>query len=161
MSETGPKKGETATSYKIPVFRIRLVKEAEAEGRPVTNAQDVVTQMQDLALADREHIVCLHLNTKNRPIGRQTVSIGTLNQSVIHPREVYKGAILSNASRILLVHNHPSGDPTPSRDDDALTRRLARAGVLLGMPILDHVIVCPNGAFFSYQEGRSELLKGG
>ena len=92
-------------SYTIPIYRLQLVKEAEAEARPINGPQELADQMKDLAISDREQIVCLHLNTKNRPIGRQTVSIGTLNQTILSPREVFKCALLSNACSIILIHN--------------------------------------------------------
>ena len=84
-------------------------------------------------------VVCV--NTKNQPTAIHTVSIGTLNSSLVHPRELYKAAILANANAVILSHNHPSGDPTPSREDLALTRRLREAGDALGVPLVDHLIV--------------------
>jgi DNA repair protein RadC len=90
--------------------------------------------------ADRETFACLHLNTKNHLLSWEVVAIGSLNTSVVHPRELFKAAVLANAASVVLVHNHPSGDPTPSGADLALTRRLVRAGDVLGIEVLDHVI---------------------
>ncbi len=81
------------------------------------------------------------LDRKNQVIGFHTVSIGSLTASVVHPREVYKVAILSNAAAVIFGHNHPSGDPTPSAEDKALTSRLVEAGEILGMQVLDHVVI--------------------
>ena len=81
------------------------------------------------------------LDRKNAPIGLNTVSIGSLTASVVHMREVFKPAILANAAAILCGHNHPSGDPTPSREDRALTQRLVEAGKLLGIAVLDHIVL--------------------
>jgi DNA repair protein RadC len=90
--------------------------------------------------SDREVFVCLHLTTKNQLISWEIVSVGSLNASIVHPRELFKGALLANAASVIVVHNHPSGDPTPSGADIQLTRRLVKAGDVLGIEILDHVI---------------------
>lgn len=90
---------------------------------------------------DRENFVVLLLDTKNKVIGINTVSIGTLNSSLVHPREVFKPAILASAAALILAHNHPSGDPKPSREDIEVTKRLIEAGGLLGIQVLDHIIV--------------------
>ncbi len=81
------------------------------------------------------------LNTKNNITGINVVSIGSLNSSLVHPREVFKAAILGNAAAIILAHNHPSGDPSPSPEDLEITRRLVEAGKILGIEVLDHVII--------------------
>lgn len=100
--------------------------------------------MEELRHLREEHFVCLFLNTKNRVIGRQTLSIGSLNASIVHPREVFRAAIRRSSASILCAHNHPSGDPTPSPEDVALTRRLAEAGELLGIELLDHLVIGDN-----------------
>jgi DNA repair protein RadC len=89
----------------------------------------------------KEHFVVLALNARSIPLGVVTVSIGTLSASLVHPREVFGPAILLNAAAIIVSHNHPSGDVTPSAEDKDATRRLQRAGELLGIPVLDHIIV--------------------
>ncbi len=91
--------------------------------------------------ADREMFLIVCLSSKHEPTAIHTVSIGTLNASVVHPREVFKAAILSNATGIIMAHNHPSGDPAPSKEDIILTRRLIDAGELLGITVIDHIIV--------------------
>jgi len=90
---------------------------------------------------DRECIVAIHLDCKNKINSVETISVGTLNSTLTHPREVFKGAILANAAAIILGHNHPSGNPTPSQEDITLTRRLAEAGRILGIEVLDHIIL--------------------
>ncbi|NPV81532.1 MAG: DNA repair protein RadC [Firmicutes bacterium] len=90
---------------------------------------------------DREIFSVLLLNTKNQLIGANIVSVGNLNSSLVHPREVFKPAILANAFEVILVHNHPSGDPTPSRADIEITRRMIQAGDLLDIKVVDHVII--------------------
>lgn len=100
--------------------------------------------MEELRHYREEHFVCLFLNTKNQVIGRQTLSIGSLNASIVHPREVFRAAIRRSSASILCAHNHPSGDPTPSPEDIKLTKRLAEAGQLLGIELLDHLVIGDN-----------------
>ena len=90
---------------------------------------------------DREIFSVLLLNTKNQLIGANIVSVGNLNSCLVHPREVFKAAVMSNAFEIILIHNHPSGDPTPSREDIEITRRMVQAGNLLDIPVIDHIIL--------------------
>jgi DNA repair protein RadC len=94
----------------------------------------------------REHFLVLLLNARHEVMGRETVSIGSLNASIVHPREVFKPAITTSAASIILVHNHPSGDPEPSEEDLSITKRLVEAGELLGIGVLDHVIIAERGA---------------
>ncbi len=103
-----------------------------------------------LADADVERVLALHVNTKHRLIGVHVVSVGTLDASLVHPRDVFKAAYLSNASALILAHNHPSGDPAPSGEDCALSDRLRQAGELLGVTLLDFVIVTDPAEGFRY-----------
>lgn len=126
----------------------QLIREGSVEGygSRVSSSADVVRLVAaDLKNADREHFLSILLNTKNVPIGVDEVGIGSLNHSVVHPREVFKTAILASAASLILVHNHPSGDPDPSSEDLALTKRLRKAGKLLGISVLDHVIIGGEG----------------
>ena len=84
----------------------------------------------------------LSLDTRNHLINTHTISVGSLDTSIVHPREVFKEAISSSAASVIFAHNHPSGDPTPSEDDIKLTKRLVEAGKIMGIEVLDHVIVC-------------------
>ena len=95
------------------------------------------------------HVV--HLDVKHRPVREERVSVGVLDGSLIHPREVFAAAVRERAAAVILVHNHPSGDPVPSPEDREVTRRLRSAGGILGIPVLDHVIV-GDGTFFSFRE---------
>ncbi|WP_306068400.1 RadC family protein [Paenibacillus odorifer] len=97
--------------------------------------------MPELAYLQREHFVLLFLNTKNRVIGKEVIAIGSLDSAIVHPREVYKAAVKRSSAAIIAVHNHPSGDPTPSREDIALTERLVNAGEIMGVQLLDHLII--------------------
>lgn len=106
---------------------------------------------------DREHFAVLHLDTRHRIRGVEIVAIGSLNQAVVHPREVFKAAILSNAAALICGHNHPSGDPTPSEDDLELHRHLKDAGKLLGIEVVDH-IVFGDTTYWSMERGSVATL---
>ncbi|WP_117170441.1 RadC family protein [Paraliobacillus sediminis] len=97
--------------------------------------------MEEMRLLNQEHFVCLFLNTKNQIIHRQTVFIGSLNASIVHPREVYREAVKRSAASIICVHNHPSGDPSPSQEDIQVTKRLAECGKMIGIELLDHLVI--------------------
>ena len=99
---------------------------------------------------DREHFVALYLNARHRVTHVHTVSIGTLTSTQVFPREVFKGAVLANAAALVVGHNHPSGDATPSEEDKAAMTRLKAAGELIGIELLDAIIVTPTGEFFSF-----------
>lgn len=101
----------------------------------------------------KEHFKLVLLNTRNKITGVSTISVGTLNASLVHPREVFRSAIAHSASSIILVHNHPSDDPEPSDDDLTLTRRLADAGRLMGIEVLDHIIITSRGYTSFKQKG--------
>jgi len=90
----------------------------------------------------KEHFWVLCLDTRNRLINSKLVSIGSLDTSIVHPREVFKEAVSSSAASVIFVHNHPSGDPEPSKEDVELTKRLVKAGEIIGIDVLDHIIVC-------------------
>jgi len=111
----------------------------------IRGPEDVLAQVRDLARARREHFVVLLLNARHELQGRETVSIGSLNASIVHPREVFLPAILHSAASVILVHNHPSGDPEPSEEDLGITRRLVEVGDLVGIGVIDHVIVASRG----------------
>lgn len=106
-----------------------------------------------VAEMDREVFVVLMLDTRLRTIGVNVVSVGSLNAALVHPREVFKPAILCNAASILLAHNHPSGDPTPSPEDVALTGRIAAAGELLGIRVVDSLVLTASGAYAEVDMG--------
>ena len=148
-------------TIRLRELRIRYVVRTDADGRPValgrtlSRPRDVAhvltTLLQDEA-AEVFGILCL--TTKHRVIAYHEVSRGALDATLVHPREVFKAAILANASAVILAHNHPSGDPTPSGEDTALTRRLVDGGALLGIEVLDHLII-GDGRYCSFrEEGR-------
>ena len=141
-----------------PVFRVQLVREPSArmDGRASLDGPiDAAGLLQRyLELEDREHFVTLMLDVKNKLIGIHTVSIGTLNAAIISPREVFKAAIIANACSIILGHNHPSGDVTPSPEDLQVTETLKKAGAILDIEVLDHIIVGGPGNFKSLKHAR-------
>jgi DNA repair protein RadC len=112
---------------------------------PIRGPEDVLAHVRDLPRARREHFVVLLLNARHELEHRETVSIGSLNASIVHPREVFLPAILHSAASIVLVHNHPSGDPEPSEEDVGISRRLVQVGELVGIGVLDHVIIAARG----------------
>lgn len=119
----------------------RVVSGSPAQLPTIKKPEDVFgllkAAFQDL---DREHFKVIHLNTKNQVLKVETAAIGILSSSPVHPREVFKEAVRASSAALILAHNHPSGDPTPSQDDLLLTARLKQAGEIMGIPILDHVI---------------------
>ena len=120
---------------------------------------DVVTVASELLEdADREHMLVFFLDTKQRVTGYHTVSIGTLNASLVSAREVFKAALLANAARIILVHNHPSGDPAPSSEDRGVTREIREAGDLMDVPLLDHIVIGANGRHISIRTTDPEIF---
>jgi len=123
------------------------------EGRPsIGGPRDVSNLlMPDLRYQKKEHLKSLLLDTKNRVLAIKTVSIGDLSSSIVHPREVYKDAVLASAASIIIAHNHPSGDPTPSAEDVAVTKRLIQSGEIMGIDLLDHIVL-GDGTFVSLKE---------
>ncbi|HET7628314.1 MAG TPA: DNA repair protein RadC [Bacillales bacterium] len=105
---------------------------------PESGAKLVMDEMRFLT---QEHFVCLYLNTKNQVLHKKTVFVGSLNASIVHPREVFKEAFRHSAASIICFHNHPSGDPSPSREDVAITQRLVECGKMIGIEMLDHIII--------------------
>jgi DNA repair protein RadC len=111
----------------------------------VRTPQDVYEVTADLRTLRREHFMGLYLNTRNRLLARETISVGSLNAAIVHPREVFEPAVRRGAASVVVVHNHPSGEPDPSEDDINITRRLDEAGNILGISLMDHVIVTAGG----------------
>lgn len=130
----------------------RLASISESQRPSIKGPQDAAGMvMEEMRHLDREHFCALLLNTKHQVLAKETISIGTLNSSMVHPRELFKTAIKRSASAIILVHNHPSGDPSPSREDREITRRLQDAGSLIGIEVLDHIIIGDN-KFVSFKD---------
>ena len=142
------------TKKKINIVSLQMIKEKVMwySDRKIKSPEDAYQILKKFAGdSDREQMIMIALNTKNEPTHLQTISIGSLNASVVHPREVFKTAVLSNAANIILGHNHPSGDTEPSYEDIQITRQLVHAGELLGITVLDHIIFT-NDYFKSLKE---------
>jgi len=137
--------------------KIQLVREDNpVKEYLIKNSKDVYELVKDeLKKADREIFLAISLNTRNKVLGINTVSVGSLNASLVHPREVFKPAILQNATGLILVHNHPSRDEKPSEEDLDITRKLVEAGRILEINVIDHVIV--GNGFYSFAD--NDLIK--
>ncbi|WP_080874232.1 RadC family protein [Oceanobacillus timonensis] len=132
--------GKRISSYKaVDAYIIRS---------PEDGANYVMEEMRNLA---QEHFVALFLNTKNQIIHRQTLFIGSLNASIVHPRELFREAVKRSAATILVCHNHPSGDPTPSQEDILVTKRLVESGKIIGIEVIDHLVI-GNECFVSLKQ---------
>ncbi len=142
------------TKKKINIVSLQMIKEKVMwySERKIKSPEDAYHILKKFAGdSDREQMIMIALNTKNEPTHIQTISIGSLNASVVHPREVFKTAILSNSANIILGHNHPSGNTEPSYEDINITRQLTQAGDLLGITVLDHIIFT-DSEFISLKE---------
>ncbi len=113
--------------------------------------KDVWDELKDIRDNKKEHFVIFFLDTRNQEIKREIISIGSLNANLVHPREVFEPAVRYSAAQIIVAHNHPSGDPEPSEEDLTITKRLAAAGKILGIDIIDHIVVAKN-RFMSFKE---------
>ena len=143
----------------VKLIQVGLIRDRDSgDGKKapgsISRPADALPWLTDILAKDRECFAAIHLDSRNCPIAVEIVSVGTLNASMVHPREVFKAAILSNAEGIIIAHNHPSGDPTPSREDLELTRRMVQAGEILGIEVLDHIVVAPDGGFVSMGEAN-------
>lgn len=130
----------------------RMDLEPELKDFDIKDPQSVVKAIS-ASIKDKakEHFKLILLNARNKILGISTISIGSLNASIVHPREVFKDAIMHTAYSVVLAHNHPSGDPEPSEDDLTITKRFIEAGKILGIEVIDHIIITKTG-FFSFKE---------
>jgi adenine-specific DNA-methyltransferase len=117
----------------------------------IDNVQNVLTLAFDIRNKKKEHLICLHLDSRNALIKKETLSIGLLDKSLIHPREIFSSALENKAANIILIHNHPSGDPTPSKQDENIAKKISKAGQIMGVTLLDFVIIAKNGYNSFYQ----------
>ena len=148
--------------YRVARYRLLLVKDGSVPtswDRHLRQSGDVAKLMADVVAGwDREGFFVLLVDSRNRVSGINLVSVGSLSSTVVHPREVFKAAIAASAAALVLVHNHPSGDPTPSAEDLSLTRRLCEVGDLIGIKVLDHLVIGEAG---SYRSLADDGLLGG
>jgi DNA repair protein RadC len=141
---------------RVNIVSIKLVRESSvlySEVRKICSPSDAaILGRRFLEDADREQLIVCCLDTKNQPQSINVASIGSLNSSIAHPREIFKTAILSNAASIIIMHNHPSGDPSQSQEDVNITKRLKEAGKIIGIELLDHIIIGSEGKYCSLKE---------
>lgn len=145
------------SAKRVDIVSLKIVKESSVlyETRKISNPYDAYKLAKDFLIdSDREKFIVACLNTKNQPVNMQVVSIGSLNSAIVHPREVFKVAMLSNASNIICFHNHPSGNIDPSVEDENITIRLKECGDILGIGLVDHIIVGDNDTYFSFKENN-------
>ena len=152
---------EVTAPQKIQLKQIKAIYEICSVNEEVTNylktgtrftaPSQVYETFSFLMEETKEMFITLHLDGKNKIICMDLVSIGSLNQSIVHPRSVFQTACLSNAAALILIHQHPTGDPTPSSEDISITRRLKEAGEIMGIKVLDHIIV-GDGEYLSFTE---------
>lgn len=150
---THPKKKtnvEVIRMKRVSIFSVKLVKESaklydiDSFSKSITSpfsAVSIINKVLDMENLPNEHFVILTLGTKNNILGCHTIHIGSLNVSIVHPREVFQQAILNNAASIICFHNHPSGNSSPSNEDFEVTKRLKDAGKILGIDVLDHIVI--------------------
>lgn len=131
----------------LELARRHLVRDVE----PLRTMQDVLARLADIRAKQQEYFVCLSLDGGQRLIAQRTITIGTLDTVLAHPREVFSDAIVDRAASVVIAHNHPSGDPSPSQKDTTLTQQLAASGQLLGIPLRDHVIVTKTD-YYSFRQ---------
>jgi len=134
-------------AYRLEVIRTKISEPAS----PMNSPDAVAERYRHLEKFDREHMIRLDLDNRNRLIGEETVSVGTADSAIISPREIFRGALLNGARKIILLHNHPSGDSSPSKEDIDVKRKLTEAGEMIDIPVMDFIIIGENGAYRSIQ----------
>lgn len=148
------------TKYKLPRLKLTLVTESAQPSvlYAIRSPEDVAEFLEPVRTLAEEHFASLHLNSKHEVIGLHEVSHGTLSASLVHPREVFKAAVLANSHAILVCHNHPSGsEVAPSVEDLETTKQLIQAGKILGIAVLDHIILSPVHELYSIRENFPDL----
>ena len=140
--------------HELKMVSVRLVEDPPLLGsKRVKNVEDAAELIaKELHDYDRELFCILNLRTDGQPINANIVTMGTLNASLVCPREVFKSSILSNAAQAVLIHNHPSGNSTPTKEDVNMTKRLQICGDMIGIPVVDHIITNCYGEYFSFFE---------
>jgi len=142
----------TEPSYSMTELLLMVKEEAEKQTiNRITQAQNVYSLLHRYSTKEKEHFLLITLDGGSNVINQRVIHIGTLNQSLVHPREVFRPAIQDNAAGIIIAHNHPSGTLEPSRADVQITTRLKEVGKLVGIELLDHVILSKNG-FYSFSD---------
>jgi len=139
--------------------KIKLLQVKESTGKQISNSAEVYRQMKEESKADREVFWALHLNTCNEIIEKEIVAIGILDSASIHPREVFKKAIINSTANIICVHNHPSGSLEPSKADQHISKVLLTSAEIIGIPLLDFIIISHKGHYSFADHGIIEEMK--
>lgn len=152
LSIKGIGKAKALQIYAAIALVKRFYQEKTDSALIIKNIQDVLTLNFDLRDKKKEYLVCLHLDSRNVLIKKETLSIGLLDKSLIHPREVFGAALNNKSASIILIHNHPSGNPTPSKQDTEIVKKISEAGKIMGIPVLDFIIIAKEGDRSFYQQ---------
>lgn len=144
--------GETKACQIIACLELakRLSRE---ESKQFLSPEDIYNSLTDLRQSKKEQLLVIYLDTRNREIAREIISVGTLNANLVHPREVFEPAIKNLAASIILIHNHPSGDSDPSGEDLEITKQLVDSGRIIGIEVLDHLIIAAD-SYLSFKEKK-------
>ena len=146
-------KGHLLTLKAVLEFSRRVLDRGMGMDTPITSPADALPEIRHIRDLNKEHFVAIFLNARNQVIKTDTISIGSLNASLVHPRELYAPAVGISAASVILAHNHPSGDVTPSKEDISLTKRMVQAGQIMGIEVVDHLIVASD-KFLSMKEAN-------
>ena len=146
-------KAHLLTLKAVLEFSRRVLNQGLGLDEPITSPADVLPEIRHIRDLNKEHFVAIFLNARNQVIKTDTISIGSLNASLVHPRELYAPAVGISAASVILAHNHPSGDVTPSKEDISLTKRMVQAGQIMGIEVVDHLIVASD-KFLSMKEAN-------
>ena len=146
-------KAHLLTLKAVLEFSRRVLNQGLGLDEPITSPADVLPEIRFIRDLNKEHFVAIFLNARNQVIKTDTISIGSLNASLVHPRELYAPAVGISAASVILAHNHPSGDVTPSKEDISLTKRMVQAGQIMGIEVVDHLIVASD-KFLSMKEAN-------
>src|SRR5699024_1778213 len=142
MKQIGLTKNQALTLYSSMLMIKRYIVEEREKGHIISSPEDAANYvMNDMRNLNQEHLVAFFLNTKNEIIYRNTIFMGSLNASIVHPREIFREAIKRSSASVIVCHNHPSGSPRPSQEDIHVTRRLVESGKIVGIELLDHLVI--------------------
>ncbi|WP_193065174.1 RadC family protein [Oceanobacillus oncorhynchi] len=152
--EYGFSKNQALSIYASFLVLQRYIKDKREKGYTVRSPEDAANYlMESMKNLDQEYFVAMFLNTKNEVIKSKTIFIGSLNASIVHPRETYREALKCSAASVIISHNHPSGDPSPSQEDILVTKRFVEVGKIMGMEVLDHIVIGYNRFVSMKQKG--------
>jgi DNA repair protein RadC len=150
----GVNSGKATTILASQELVKRALKVRDESLPQIKSIQDVLAQAVYMRDKSREHLMAIYLNARSEMVYKKPMFVGTLNANLVHPREIFQEALKQNAASVILVHNHPSGDPEPSQDDLEITKRIIEAGKIMGIDVLDHIIITKTKSPFSFKENK-------